>query len=74
MRRSAMWGGILKLALYAVVLVIVPYWFYATYLAPIVSQLNDTYQQVQGTGAKAQAQFGDIQNFFKQFKDAVPNQ
>ncbi|MBI4080029.1 hypothetical protein HY414_02275 [Candidatus Kaiserbacteria bacterium] len=69
MRRNAIWGGIIKFVLYAVVLVIAPLWLYATYLAPIMDQMLETYQQIQGTGAKAQAQFSDFQNMLKQFQD-----
>jgi len=69
MRRNAFWGGIIKFVLYALVLVVAPLWLYATYLAPMMEQVLDTYQQVQGTGAKAQAQFSDIQGFIDQFKN-----
>ena len=68
MRRNAFWGGILKFVLYALVLVVAPLWLYATYLAPMMEQVLGTYQQIQGTGAKAQAQFSDIQGFIDQFK------
>jgi len=74
MRRNALWGGILKFVLYALVLVVAPLWLYATYLGPMMEQVLDTYQQIQGTGAKAQAQFSDIQNFFQQLKDTVSPQ
>ena len=74
MRRNALWGGILKFVLYALVLVVAPLWLYATYLGPMMEQVLDTYQQIQGTGAKAQAQFSDIQNFFQQQKDTVTPQ
>ena len=74
MRRNALWGGILKFVFYALVLVVAPLWLYATYLGPMMEQVLDTYQQIQGTGAKAQAQFSDIQNFFQQLKDTVSPQ
>ncbi|OGG74053.1 hypothetical protein A3A40_00470 [Candidatus Kaiserbacteria bacterium RIFCSPLOWO2_01_FULL_54_20] len=74
MRRNALWGGILKFVLYALVLVVAPLWLYATYLGPMMEQVLDTYQQIQGTGAKAQAQFSDIQNFFQQLKNTVSPQ
>ena|SRR3989344_979531 len=69
MRRNALWGGVIKFVLYAVVLVAAPLWLYATYLAPMVEQMLDTYQQIQGTGAQAQAQWGDFQNILDQFKN-----
>ncbi len=60
MRRNAFLGGMLRLVVYAV-LIIAPLWFYATYLAPTVNQMIGTMNQVQGASAKAQAQFGDLQ-------------
>lgn len=69
MRRNAFWGGIIKFVLYVLVLVVAPLWLYATYLAPMMEQVLDTYQQIQGTGAKAQAQFTDFQNLLKQFQN-----
>ncbi len=74
MHRSAVWGGIIKFALYVILLVVVPFWLYSTYLAPIMEQMLETYSQIQGTGAKAQAQFSDIQKFFQQFKETVSPQ
>ena len=74
MRRHAVWGGVLKALLYVVVLVVAPLWLYSTYLAPVVKEAMKTYQEIQGTGAKVQAQFGDMQNFFKQFKESVSPQ
>lgn len=71
-RRNAIWGGIIKFVLYGVVLVAVPLWFYAAYLGPMMGQVFETYQQVQGTGDKAQAQFGDLQKLLKQFQNKFP--
>jgi hypothetical protein len=68
MRRNAFWGGVLKFVLYAVVFIAVPFWLYATYLAPIMEQMLATYEQIQGTGASAQAQWSDFQNMLEQFK------
>ena len=68
MRRNAFWGGLIKFLLYAALFLALPFWLYATYLAPMMEQALDTYQQIQGTGAKAQAQFSDIQGFINQFK------
>ena len=74
MRRNAFWGGVIKFVLYALVIVVAPLWLYATYLAPIMNEMLDTYQQVQGTGVKAQAQFSDLQNLLKQFRDQFSTQ
>jgi len=69
MRRSAMWGGIIKFVFYIVVLVLAPLWLYSTYLAPIVEQMTATYKEMQGTGAQAQMQFADFQALLKQLQE-----
>ena len=69
MRRNAFWGGIIKFVLYALVLVAAPLWLYATYIMPIMQEMLGTYQQIQGTGARAQAQFSDFQNLLKKFQN-----
>lgn len=74
MRRRAFWGGIVKFLIYAGLFIALPLWLYATYLAPMMDQVLDTYQQIQGTGAKAQAQFSDFQNFLKEFQNQFSSQ
>lgn len=68
MRRNALWGGIIKFLLYAVLFLALPLWLYATYLAPVLESTMRTMNQIQGTGAKAQAQFGSFQEMLKQFE------
>lgn len=70
MRRNAFLGGIVRLIAYAA-LIIVPLWFYATYLAPTVNQLVSTMNQVQGVSSKAQAQFGDLQGLLDTFRSQL---
>ncbi len=70
MRRNAFWGGIIKFVLYAALL-LAPLWLYMSYLAPIVDQALNTMQELQGTGARAEAQFGGIQDLLKQFQNVV---
>lgn len=67
MRRNAFLGGIIRFAVYAALLV-VPIWFYMSYLAPIVDKMLDTVQQMQGTGAQASAQFTQLQDMWKDFE------
>lgn len=67
MRRNAFWGAIIKFILYALVLVAAPLWLYATYLGPMMEQVLNAYEGIQGTGASAQAQLSDLQELFKQF-------
>src|SRR3989344_5216870 len=73
MRRNAFWGGIIKFALYAVLLVVLPWWLNMTYLAPVLESTMQTMNQIQGTGAKAQAQFGSFQEMLKQLQDKFPS-
>ena len=67
MRRNAFWGGLLKFVIYAALL-LAPIWFYQVYFAPVVNSMLQTQQQLQGTGAKVQAQFGSLQDAWKQFE------
>lgn len=72
MRRNALWGGLIKFVIYAA-LIIVPLWLYLTYLAPVIDQMLETMNQLQGTGASAQAQFGNFQDMLKQFQANLPS-
>lgn len=67
MRRNAFWGGILKLIIWAA-LIGLPIWLYFTYLFPIMESMMETFEQVQGTGANAQAQFSELQNLLDRFR------
>jgi galactitol-specific phosphotransferase system IIC component len=60
MRRNAFWGSLFRLIIYAAIL-LVPVWFYFTYLAPVVAEMMQTVEQIRGTGAQAQAQFSSFQ-------------
>ena len=67
MRRNAFWGAVIKIILYVVLLIIIPYWLYATYLAPIVNSTLETVEKMQGTSANAQLQLENLQETLKQF-------
>ena len=67
MRRSAWLGGIIKFILYAG-LILVPLWFYAQYIAPVLQTMLDTYQHMQGTSAQAQAQLGQMSELLNHLK------
>jgi len=73
MRRNALWGGIIKFLLYAVLFLALPLWLYATYLAPVLESTMRTMNQIQGTGAKAQAQFGSFQEMLQQLQQKFPS-
>lgn len=68
MRRGALMKTMMQFIIYAILL-IVPIYFYMTYMAPVVNQMLVTVQQIQGTGAAAQAQFGSFQEMLKNFAD-----
>ena len=73
MRRNAFWGGLIKFLLYAVLFLALPLWLYATYLAPVLESTMRTMNQIQGTGAKAQAQFGSFQEMLQQLQQKFPS-
>lgn len=66
MRRSAFWGGVFKV-IFWLAIIIAPIWFYSAYLAPVVQSFQQTINQVQGTGAKAQVQLDSFQDMLKRF-------
>jgi len=71
MRRNAFWGGVIKFLLYAILLVALPWWLYMTYLEPVVKSTMQAVDQIQGTGAKAEAQFGSFQEMLKQLQSKL---
>jgi len=75
MRRTAFWGGLFKLLIWAG-LIAAPIWLYATYLAPVVQSLQQTVNQVQGVSSQAQGQLNGLGDVFKQLeaklKSALP--
>ncbi len=71
MRRNAFWGGIFKVIFWAAML-LVPIWLYLSYLAPVVDDMMQTVQQIQGTSAKAQAEIGGFQDMLKQLQQKIP--
>ena len=70
MRRSAFWGRIVSIIVYGALL-LAPIWLYMQYLAPIVDKMLQTAQQIQGTGASAQAQFSGLQDAWKAFEAKI---
>ena len=71
MRRNAFLGGIVKLLIYAAI-VIIPIWFYFQYLAPVMQQMLKTVSDFQGTGAKAQTQMSDWQKTLQNIQSKIP--
>ncbi len=67
MRRSAWFGGIFK-SITWVAFIIIPLWLYLQYVAPMMQSMLETYQQIQGTSAAAQAQFSGFQETLQRFQ------
>ena len=67
MRRTAFWGGLFKLLIWAG-LIAAPIWLYSVYLAPIVQNLQQTMNQVQGVSSQAQGQLNGLGDVFKQLE------
>lgn len=70
MRRNAFWGAIFKIIMWAA-FIGVPIWLYFTYLFPIMESMMGTFEQIQGTSAETQAQFGGLQELLGKL---VPSQ
>jgi len=66
-RRSAWLGGIFRFVMWAA-FIILPLWLYLQYLAPMMQGMLETYEQIQGTSASAQAQFGQLNEYLKQLQ------
>lgn len=66
-RRSAFLGGIFRVVMW-IAFVIIPLYLYMQYVAPMMQSLLQTYQQIQGTSASAQAQFGQMSEYLKQLQ------
>lgn len=71
MRRNAFLGGILKLLIYAAI-VIIPFWLYMQYLAPKVDRMLTVVNQIQGTSAQAQVQMNQWQKAFQDIRGMIP--
>lgn len=72
MRRNAFLGSVLKIAIYAA-MVLFALWAYASYVAPLLEQTLKMMQQVQGTSAQAQAQLGGFQETLQKLQNMVPS-
>lgn len=71
MRRNAMLGTLFKLAFW-IALIVLPFWLYQQYLAPVVDSTLKAMQEAQGTSAQAQAQFKDLSASLEKLKSSIP--
>ncbi len=72
MRRSAFLGSLIKFAFYTAIIAF-SVWSYLQFVAPMLQQTLQMMQQVQGTGAQAQAQLSGFQDTLKKLQDMVPS-
>ncbi len=68
MRRGAFMKTAMQIIFY-ILLIVIPAYFYLQYMAPMVNQMMTTVQQIQGTGAQAQAQYSSFQDAIKNFAE-----
>lgn len=67
MRRNAFWGGLFRFVMW-IGFIIIPLWLYMQYVAPMMADMLEMYENLQGTSASAQAQFGQMSQYLEQFK------
>jgi|SRR3989344_3092257 len=71
MRRNAFLGSVVKFIMWAA-FIIIPLWLYMQYLAPVMESMLNTMEQIQGTSASAQAQFGGMSESLQKLRDQFP--
>jgi len=71
MRRNAFLGGLFKFVMWAA-FIIIPLWLYMQYLAPVMQNMMDTVDKIQGTSASAQAQFGGMNESLQKLRAQFP--
>ena len=72
MRRHAFLGSIIKFIIYAALL-LVPIWFYMTYLSGSVDTLIADLNKVEGTTSAAQTQFSGFETAIKNIESHLPS-
>lgn len=71
MRRNAFIGGLLRFVVW-IALLVIPLWLYMQYVAPVMQSTLSAMQQIQGSGAAAQAQFDGLQSTFERLRAQFP--
>lgn len=66
-RRTAFAWGFLKFVVYALFL-LVPVWFYTTYMSGTVQQILNDYNKMEGVNAQGQSQLQQLQHAWEQFQ------
>lgn len=71
MRRNAFLGGIFKFVLWAA-FIIIPLWLYMQYLAPVMTSMVETMNQIQGTRTGAQEQMSGLNDALQKLQAQFP--
>jgi hypothetical protein len=71
MRRNARLHGIFKLLFYCAI-VGIGLWFYLQFLAPILTQMLDTLDKIQGAGSQAQGQLSTLSSSLEKLREWIP--
>jgi hypothetical protein len=69
-RRSAMIGGILKMAMYAAFIILPSYFFY-TNIVPMLTDMGQKASAAQGKMQNASGQVQNVSNTINQYKDLI---
>ena len=72
MRRSAFLGGVFKIVLWLVFL-LVPIWLYMHYLQPVVASMMDTMTQIQDMKTGGENQFKEFNSALQKLRDQFPS-
>lgn len=71
MRRNARLHSIFKLLFYCAI-VAIGLWFYLQFLAPLLMQMLDTLNKIQGAGSQAQGQLSTLSSSLERLREWIP--
>jgi hypothetical protein len=71
MRRNAFLHGLVKFLMYAAIILIAG-WFYLNYIAPVMIQMLETLNKIQGASSQAQGQLSQWTSQLEKLKAFIP--
>src|SRR4051812_28467921 len=71
MRRNARLHSIFKLIIYAL-MIAAALWFYLQFIAPLLLQMLDTLNKIQGASSQAQNQLSGFTDTLEKFRSFIP--
>ena len=71
MRRNAFLSGLFRIVVW-IALIVIPFWLYLQYLAPVLNSMMDTMAQIEGTRAGAEAQMSGFNDALQKLRDQFP--